>query len=126
MLHITTGYRNVWFEFTPGDATLMCPVSASDLELMDATFLSCFTTQKAASFPSPYFDGPFSAWAKQIQKRQRRLLRVLLGDHYFDSHSNDLVRTSAGFIFIKAMYANEFLAAVEELKTKLENKNLDK
>ena len=29
---------------------------------MHDTFMSCFTTQKAASFPSPHYDGPFSAW----------------------------------------------------------------
>jgi len=117
------GYRNVWFEFTPGDATLMIPVSDDDLNLMHDTFMSSYTTQKKASFPSPYYDGPFSAWARQIQKRQHRLLRVLLGEAYFREHRNELVRKSAGFIFLKAMYADKFLVAVEELKSKLENKH---
>jgi hypothetical protein len=110
----------VWFEFTPGDATLMFPVSEADLQLMDATFLSCFTTQRAASFPSPFHDGPFSSWARKIQKRQRRLLGSLLGERYFAEHSSALVRGSAGFIFVKAMYATQFLAAVEQLKSTLE------
>merc|ERR1719453_1702538 len=99
----------------------MFPVYDSDLNLMHDTFMSCFTTQKKASFPSPYFDGPFSAWARQIQKRQHRMLRILLGENYFREHSNPLVRKSAGFIFIKAMYASEFPAAVEQLKSKLES-----
>lgn len=51
------GYRNVWFEFKPSQATLMIPVSASDLDLMHRTFMACFTTQKTAQFPSPHYDG---------------------------------------------------------------------
>ena len=104
----------------------MLPVSETDLSLMHDTFLSCFTTQKSASFPSPYFDGPFSAWAMQIQKRQRRLLGLLLGENYFKNHGDPLVRCSTGYIFIKAMYAQEFLAAVDDLKAKLENRKLNK
>ena len=60
------GYRNVWFVFPPSEATLMIPVSASDLDLMHKTFMACFITQKKASFPSPHYDGPFSAWSRQI------------------------------------------------------------
>ncbi|CAE7449066.1 unnamed protein product, partial [Symbiodinium microadriaticum] len=80
------GYRNVWFEFTPSDATVLVPVSSDDLALMHDTFMSCFTTQKSASFPSPYYDGPFSAWARSIQKKQKRLLRTLMGEEYFQNH----------------------------------------
>ena len=56
------GYRNVWFVFSPEQATLMIPCSESDLDLMHDTFMACFTTQKQASFPSPQYEGPFSAW----------------------------------------------------------------
>merc|ERR1712000_377515 len=90
------GYRNVWFEFTPSDCTLMIPVSSDDLDLMHDTFMSCFTTQKAASFPSPYHDGPFSSWSRSIQKRQKRLLRILLGEEYFQNHTNPRIRSSSG------------------------------
>jgi hypothetical protein len=48
------GYRNVWFVFPPSQATLMIPCSASDLDLMHDTFMSCFTTQKNVSFPLPF------------------------------------------------------------------------
>lgn len=114
------GYRNVWFEFTPSDATVLVPVSSDDLDLMHDTFMSCFTTQKTASFPSPYYDGPFSAWARSIQKKQKRLMRILLGEEFFHNHTDPLIRSSGGFVFLKAMYAREFLKEVEELKNKLE------
>ena len=53
------GYRNVWFVFAPWEATLMIPCYSKDLQLMHDTFMTCFTTQKEASFPSPHYDGPF-------------------------------------------------------------------
>jgi glucosamine-6-phosphate deaminase len=115
------GYRNVWFQFLPSYATLMIPVTKSDLELMHQTFMHCFTTQKEASFPSPYYDGPFSLWAKAIQEKQREELEILLGADYFSKHSNVLVQNAAGFIFIQAMYLGQFLEEVEELKNKFEN-----
>lgn len=118
---IVWGYRNVWFTFSPSDATLMIPCSLSDLDLMHDTFMSCFTTQKKASFPSPHYDGPFSAWARHIQKEQKEMLSTLLGEDYFKNHKNERVRTSGGFIFIQAMYAERFLKEVEELKSKFES-----
>jgi hypothetical protein len=119
---IVWGYRNVWFEFTPSDATLMIPVTMEDLDLMHDTFMSCFTTQKKASFPSPYYDGPFSLWSKHIQIKQKNILRTLLGEEYFQTHDNSRVRNSSGFVFIKAMHAKEFLNEVEQLKSTLEKK----
>jgi glucosamine-6-phosphate deaminase len=116
------GYRNVWFEFEPSDATLMIPVSKPDLEMMHEVFMACFTTQKEASFPSPYHDGPFSSWAVSIQQKQKRLLQTLLGQEYFETHLHQRVRESDGFVFIKAMYAEKFLQEVEQLQSKIENK----
>lgn len=113
------GYRNVWFIFTPSDATLMIPASNTDLDLMHDTFMNCFTTQKDASFPSPSYEGPFSAWARHIQKEQREHLGVLLGEEWFQNHEVDAIRNSAGFVFIKAMKASVFLVEVEELKGKI-------
>jgi glucosamine-6-phosphate deaminase len=114
------GYRNVWFVFTPSDATLFIPAAASDLDLMHDTFMSCFTTQKAASFPSPHYDGPFSAWARHLQQQHKAELVTLLGEKYFTEHRDPRVRNCTGFIFLKAMRGNRFLKEVEELKSKFE------
>ena len=117
---VVWGYRNVWFRFHPTDASLLIPCTDKDLDLMHDTFMECFTTQKAASFPSPQFDGPFSSWAMQIQKEQFDMIRCLLGNEYFDKHPNERVRNSKGFIFIKAMYMDHFLQEVADLRSKLE------
>jgi hypothetical protein len=118
---VVWGYRNVWFVFTPSDCTLLMPCSGSDLDLMHDTFMQCFTTQKLASFPSPSYDGPFSAWSRQLQRGQRDDLRTLLGEEFFSTHPDARVRDSAGFVFMKAMPAARFLKEVEELKSKFQN-----
>jgi len=120
---IVWGYRNVWFEFTPSDATLLVPVLSSDLDLMHDTFMSCFATQKSASFPSPHHDGPFSDWARELQGNQGKSMKTLLGEDYVKNHLDERVRNCGGFVFIKAMYAQHFLSEVEELKSKLETKD---
>ena len=117
---LVIGYRNVWFVFTPSDATLMIPGTAEDLDLMHDTFMSCFTTQKAASFPSPNYDGPFSAWARHLQREQKKMIETLLGEDFFKNHEDPRIRNSTGFVFLKAMYVEHFLREVEELKSKFE------
>jgi glucosamine-6-phosphate deaminase len=115
------GYRNVWFIFTPSEATIMVPCSSADLDLMHDTFMHCFTTQKTASYPSPHYDGSFSALSRHLQIQHRQTLGTLLGEEFFEAHSDPRVRNAAGFILIKAMFAETFLREVEELKNKFEN-----
>jgi glucosamine-6-phosphate deaminase len=115
------GYRNVWFIFTPSEATIMIPCSQSDLDLMHDTFMACFTTQKSASYPSPHYEGSFSAWSRHLQIQHRKTLSTLLGESFFTEHRDARVRESAGFIFLRAMHAIDFLKEVEELKSKFEN-----
>ena len=114
------GYRNVWFTFTPSDATLFLPASEADLDLLDKTFVSCFSTQKEASYPSPYFDGPFSGWSCHLQRMQKDNLDVLLGEAFFREHPNHRVRNATGFVFIKAMPARRFLREVKGLESTVE------
>lgn len=119
-LPMVWGYRNVWFVFAPWECNIMIPVSEDDLQLMHDTFMSCFTTQKEASFPSPFYDGPFSAWARHLQIEQRKELEDLLGSQYFEQHADPRVRHAHGFVFLKAMHAGTFLAECEGLKSKFE------
>ena len=60
-------------------------------------------------------------WARKIQKDQKELLLTLLGSDYFETHPNERVRNSQGFIFIQAMTSECFLNEVVELKSKFEN-----
>lgn len=115
------GYRNVWYNFNPSFSTIFIPVTLKHINLMHKVFLSSFTTQKNASFPSPYFNGAFSLIAKKFQILQLEKLKVLLGNDYFENHPNNLVRNAEGFIFIKSMMLDTFLSQVAELKKSFEN-----
>lgn len=44
----------------------------------------------------------------------------MLGEEFFQSHEDARVRESEGFVFVKAMYASDFLKEVEVLKSRLE------
>ena len=111
------GYRNVWHRFSPGETTCMVPVSQKELDELNDEFLTCFLTQKDASFPSPEYDGPFSHLSCRIQKEQLGKLKVILGQEFFDSHPNERVRDAAGLIFFKDMSIGQFLTQAQELRT---------
>jgi hypothetical protein len=114
------GYRNVWFTFSPSDATLLLPASSADLDLLHQTFVSCFTTQKEAAYPSPYYDGPFSGWSCTLQRLQMEHMKILLGESFFREHENPRIRNAEGFVFIKAMTVSRFLREVQGLKSTIE------
>jgi hypothetical protein len=114
------GYRNVWFTFSPSDATLLLPASSADLDLLHQTFVSCFTTQKEAAYPSPYYDGPFSGWSCTLQRMQMEHMKILLGESFFREHENPRIRNAEGFVFIKAMTVTHFLREVQGLKSTIE------
>jgi glucosamine-6-phosphate deaminase len=114
------GYRNVWHRFKFSEATLMAPITDDDMSNMNYAFLTCFSTQKAASFPASNYDGPFSELAEQIQRGQYAQMKTLLGEGYFLNHPNPAIRNASGFIFIKEMGKDEFLKNAKELKNRIE------
>lgn len=114
------GYRNVWHRFRFSEGNLLYPVSEEEMATMNHAFLSCFSTQRQASFPSVEHDGPFSELAEKIQREYFDNLQVLLGKKYFQSHSNPKIRDAQGFVFIKEMTAEEFMDDAQELKSRIE------
>ena len=87
---------------------------------MNHAFLSCFSTQRQASFPSVEHDGPFSELAEKIQREYYDNLQVLLGKKYFQNHPNPKIRDAQGFVFIKEMSAEEFINGAQDLKSRIE------
>lgn len=114
------GYRNVWFRFHMAESTAMIPVNDEGLMDMNDAFLTCFSTQKAASFPAPDYDGPFSEWSELSQRGQREELGIVLGEEYFANHSDPKVRASTGYIFLKEMPKSSFINGAQELKGRIE------
>jgi len=64
------GYRNVWYRFDPAEANLMFPVSLNSMAVLRDTFMTCYLSQKEASFPSYELDGPFCDLTQKIWVEQ--------------------------------------------------------
>jgi glucosamine-6-phosphate deaminase len=114
------GYRNVWHRFDYQDANMFVPVQYKQLLEQDASFLNAFATQKTAAFPSPAYDGSFSDLSAKIQKSQIEDLKILLGDAYFETHDNALIRNATGFVLIKRMPRESFVVFADDLKSKMQ------
>ena len=116
------GYRNVWYRFKPWEADLIVPVSLNTLSLMHASFMNCFGSQSAASFPSYEHDGPFSELAQQIQVGQYQMIKTCLGNDYFLKNGHPRLRAARALIFLKEMDLPSFYQKVRELKKLTEAK----
>jgi len=116
------GYRNVWYRFRPAEADIMVPVSLNTLSLLHTSFMNCFGSQSAASFPSYEHDGPFSELAQKIQVEQYAMVKTCLGKDFFLRHTHPRLRGARGLIFLRDMSLGEFYERVRELKKATEAK----
>ncbi|GEM_PF-28561 len=114
------GYRNVWFRFAPYETNCIVPVSMNRLSTMDHSFLSSFSSQKEASFPSYEYDGPFSGLAQKIQVEQYNKIKTFLGEKFFVDNPNRTLRAAVGMLFLKTLNFEEFSQHSQELRKTLE------
>lgn len=114
------GYRNVWHRFSLAEATMVVPVSQDEIDHMESIFLSCFSTQKNASFPSLYHDGPFSELIAQEQKRQWKQVTSLVSDEFLEIVGYGKKGDAVGCIFLKTMNYQEFMQQAAFLKQSVE------
>jgi glucosamine-6-phosphate deaminase len=117
------GYRNIWYRFRPAEADIIIPVSLNTMSLMNSSFMNCFGSQSAASFPSYEHDGPFSELAQKIQVEQYAMVKTCLGKDFFLRHSHPRLRGARGLIFLKDMSLDEFYDKVRQLKKLTEAKS---
>lgn len=116
------GYRNVWYRFHPSEANVYVPVSLNMLATMHNAFMNTFLSQKAASFPSPEHDGPFSELAWRIQVDQYQKIQTCLGREWFYQHPSALIRAARGLVFLREMTLPEFYACSRSLMQAVENR----
>ncbi len=110
------GYRNIWYRFHPSETNIFVPVSMNSLAIMKEAFHICFGSQKAASFPSYEYDGPFCDLAQKIMAEQYSIIKTCLGRDFFYMNKLPMLRATRGFVFLRNMDAKEFLR--EALSTK--------
>ena len=102
------GYRNVWYRFHPSEANIFVPVSLNMFATMHSAFMNTFISQRDASFPSPEFEGPFSALAQRIQVDQYEEIKICLGSEWFQEHPSPLIRATRGLVFLDELSLPEF------------------
>ena len=114
------GYRNVWDQFDPAEADIIVPVSLNSMAMLRDTFMSCYLSQKEASFPSYEMDGPFCDLIQKIWVEQHQLIQLVLGRDYFYQNSHPRIRASHGLVYLKEMKADQFLDLAKSLEQTME------
>jgi len=115
------GYRNVWYRYHPAEANLFVPVTHNTRAILNDAFLNAFGSQRAASFPSYEYDGPFSGLAQKIQVEQYQNLKTILGRDFFYQNEDSRIRSTRGFVFLKVLTLEEFYQRSLELRKSTEN-----
>jgi len=115
------GYRNVWYRFHPSEANHFVPVTHNTRAILNDAFMHSFGSQKAASFPSYEYDGPFSGLAQKIQVEQYQMMKTLLGRDYFYQNSDSRIRSTRGFVYLKVMEMDEFYEQSIKLRNSTED-----
>lgn len=102
------GYRNVWENFHPSEINSMIPVSLNSIAILNNAFMSCFGSQREASFPSYKHEGPFSELSQKIWVKQYRDIKVCLGHNYFSQNPHPRLRATHGMLYLKKISLDEF------------------
>jgi glucosamine-6-phosphate deaminase len=114
------GYRNVWYKFHPAEANVFLPVSLNSLAILENSFKDCYISQVNASFPSPYYDGPFSNLSQKIWSQQFKDVQLITGKSFFYENESHKIRATHGMIYYKEMELEEFLTHARSLEKSME------
>ena len=114
------GYRNVWYRFDTAEANLMFPVSLNSMAVLRDTFMTCYLSQKEASFPSYELDGPFCDLTQKIWVEQHATMELALGKDFWYQNEHPHLRATHGLVFLKEMTVDDFLSQARSLEESVE------
>ena len=114
------GYRNVWYHFDPGEANIMFPVSLNSMAVLRDIFMTCYLSQKEASFPSYKLDGPFCDLTQKIWVEQHSTMELVLGKDFWYQNEHPHFRATHGLVFLKEMSVADFLSRARALEESVE------
>ena len=117
------GYRNVWYRFDAAEADIIVPVSLNSMAVTRDTFLTCYLSQKDASFPSYELDGPFCELVQKFWVDQFQSLEMILGRDYWYQNKNPRLRAAHGALYLKEMKPEGFLTIARSLQESIEGKS---
>ena len=116
------GYRNVWNRFDPSEADIIVPVSLNSMATVRDTFLTCYLSQKNASFPSYKLDGPFCDLIQKIWVKQIQSLQLVLGRDFWYRNKHPRLRAAHGALFLREMTVRKFLSEARRLEEAVEGR----
>ncbi len=105
----------MWHRFHPADANVFIPASFNTMAIMEHAFMHCMGSQRAASFPSYEFDGPFCQLAQKLWVEQYEIIETCLGERFFIENPSPRLRATRGFVFLKMMELDEFSGQARRL-----------
>ena len=114
------GYRNVWYHFDPAEANIMFPVSLNSMAVLRDIFMTCYLSQKEASFPSYKLDGPFCDLTQKIWVEQHGTMELVLGKDFWYQNEHPHFRATHGLVFLKEMSVADFLSRAGALEESVE------
>ena len=114
------GYRNVWHHFDPAEADIMFPVSLNSMAVLRDIFMTCYLSQKEASFPSYKLDGPFCDLTQKIWVEQHSTMELALGKDFWYQNERPHLRATHGLVFLKELAVADFLSRARSLEESVE------
>lgn len=114
------GYRNVWYRFHPSEADIIVPVSLNEMAALRQSFMTCYLSQKSASFPSYELDGPFCDLSQNIWVKQLHDIQLLLGKDTFYQNPHPRLRSAHGLVYLKELTVDQFLEQARSLEKSME------
>ena len=119
------GYRNVWYRFSPEEADIMIPVSLNSMATLRDTFMTCYNSQKGASFPSYLLDGPFCDLVQKTWVEQHGIMELVLGRDFWYQHEHPRIRATHGLVFLKELTVSQFINQAQELSLSIDGDVFD-
>ena len=119
------GYRNVWYRFSPEEADIMIPVSLNSMATLRDTFMTCYNSQKGASFPSYLLDGPFCDLVQKTWVEQHSIMELVLGRDFWYQHQHPRIRATHGLVFLKELSVDQLINQAQELSLSIDGDVFD-
>ncbi len=119
------GYRNVWYRFSPEEADIMIPVSLNSMATLRDTFMTCYNSQKGASFPSYLLDGPFCDLVQKTWVEQHAIMELVLGRDFWYQHKHPRIRATHGLVFLKELTVDELINQAQKLSLSIDGDIFD-
>ena len=89
------------------------------------TFMTCYNSQKGASFPSYLLDGPFCDLVQKTWVEQHAIMELVLGRDFWYQHQHPRIRATHGLVFLKELSVDQLINQAQELSLSIDGDVFD-